>query len=134
MATLSSKDKLTLKLSAQRVERWNCERMKPAKDVSRCKGIVFAPGQEKESLEYGDKDVIVSSGDKMRNADAKTARQFVRRHMGFSDYTPDASEIQPIGAGKRKNKLVYVVGADRASDKPNKASAFKKIPWKTRGA
>ena len=32
MAALSTKDKLTLKLSRERVERWNRERLKPAKN------------------------------------------------------------------------------------------------------
>lgn len=57
MPSLSTKDKLALKLSSARMERWNIERRKPAKNftitasgekkpVERCR-VIFTPDQEK---------------------------------------------------------------------------------------
>jgi len=48
MTALSSADKLKLRLSDARVERWNRERRKPAaNDKPRCQGVIFAPGHDK---------------------------------------------------------------------------------------
>ena len=60
MPALSTKDKLALRLSSARMERWNIERRKPAKNfiitasgeqkpVERCTSIAWAHGQEKPS-------------------------------------------------------------------------------------
>lgn len=64
MPALSTKDKLKLRLSAAKVERWNRERLKPAKNftltasgeqkpIERCKSVAWAHGQEKPTEEIG---------------------------------------------------------------------------------
>lgn len=48
MPNLSSKDKLALRVSAARIERWNRERLKPvSNDKPRCQSIVFGASQDK---------------------------------------------------------------------------------------
>lgn len=54
MSALSTKDKLRLRLSRERVERWERERRKPVwtdpdtgKQRPRCQGILFVPNQDK---------------------------------------------------------------------------------------
>lgn len=89
MPALSTKDKLKLRLSAARMERWNRERLKPAdNDVDRCKGIVFAPGQDKpeEVIQPDGLDSVhrLTDGHKMRLSAGKLT--LVRRGDNFSDY------------------------------------------------
>lgn len=98
MPALSTKDKLKLRLSAAKVERWNRERLKPAvnvivtasgkeKPVERCR-VKWAHGQVKQTPVYPDKDVVPSAPLKMRSASDKLT--LVRRGDNFSDYQ-DAS-------------------------------------------
>lgn len=99
MPALSTKDKLKLRLSAEKVERWNRERMKPAvnhtvtasgkvKPVVRGEHLVLnlvdGKAVPKDAPIYPDKDTIVSSGDKMRLPCGKLT--LVRRGDNFSDY------------------------------------------------
>ena len=48
MPNLSAKDKLKLKLSSARIERWNRERHKPVDNSKpRCQSIVFGASSDK---------------------------------------------------------------------------------------
>lgn len=138
MAALSSKDKLTLKLSKERLERWERERRKPAKNfvvtpagkvkpVERCKGIVFAAGQDKptEDVSPDRMDSVHRStdGHKMRLPCGKLT--LVRRGDNFSDYQDaDYSESprdpawkanQPAIAKPRPNSPFKRAGASLSS-------------------
>lgn len=109
MPALSTKDKLKLRLSAAKVERWNRERQKPAKNfevtasgkvkpVERCR-VVWAPGQDKpdipvESRQDGlDSVHRVTDGHKMRLSAGKLT--LVRRGDNFSDYGSDSVVPSP---------------------------------------
>ena len=90
---LSTKDKLRLKLSAERVERWNRERMlPPSNDKPRCKHLM--PGEafrHEETIKPDRLEVLerLTDGHAMRSGQDKMSRMFVRRHMSFKDYQPD---------------------------------------------
>ena len=89
MPNLSSKDKLALRLSSARMERWNRERHKPAdNDKARCASIAWAHGQDKPDEvikpDAMDKVHSLSDGHKMRLPCGKLT--LVRRGDNFSDY------------------------------------------------
>lgn len=131
MTSISNKDKARLRLADKRVEAWNRYRLTPAKNPDspekpiRCKHIVFAPGQDKESLAYPDKDVVVSDAVKMRSSSDKVARFMRRNGDNFSDY---ASEGPPpaIGASGKGKAYVYKPVNGLAIATPNQNSPFKR--------
>lgn len=94
MSVLSTKDKIKLRLSAARVERWNRERVKPALNPEspdkpiRCRSVIWAHGQEKdgESIQPDKMDSVhrLTDGHKMRLPSGKLT--LVRRGDNFSDY------------------------------------------------
>ena len=90
MPALSSKDKLKLRLSAAKVERWNRERRKPVVNPTdpdkpiRCRSIQWAHGQEKPVPVYPDKAVVACDNEPMRLSCGKLT--IVRRGDNFSDY------------------------------------------------
>ena len=89
MGALSSTDKLKLRVSAARIERWNRERLKPATNPAdpdkpiRCRYVHWAHGQEKPSVEYADKGVVPSH---IVKVNPKAYDNVVRRGDNFSDY------------------------------------------------
>ena len=133
MGALSSKDKLKLKLSAAKVERWNRERTKPAvnhtvtangkiKPVVRCQNV-WAHGQEKpaESVvpDKTDATNALSNGHAMRLPCGKLT--MVRRGDTFVDYQDsDYSESprDPI-----RPKIVYRARPDSPFKRAGKAAA-----------
>lgn len=89
MANLSSKDKLALRVSAARVERWNRERLKPVdNDKSRCQSVVFGASQDKptEEIKPDRMESIhrVTDGHKVRTSAGKLT--LLRNGDNFSDY------------------------------------------------
>lgn len=89
MPALSSKDKLKLRLSAAKVERWNRERRKPVVNPTdpdkpiRCRSIQWAHGQEKPAIDYADKGIVSSH---IVKVNPKAYNSFVRHGDNFSDY------------------------------------------------
>lgn len=89
MGNLSSKDKLALRVSAARIERWNRERLKPvSNDKPRCQSIVFGASQDKpeENILPDRLDSVhrLSDGHKMRLPCGKLT--LLRNGDNFSDY------------------------------------------------
>lgn len=89
MGNLSSKDKLVLRVSAARVERWNRERLKPvSNDKPRCQSIVFgaSPDKPTEDIKPDRLDSVhrLSDGHKMRLPCGKLT--LLRNGDNFSDY------------------------------------------------
>jgi hypothetical protein len=136
MGALSTKDKLTLKLSAAKVERWNRERCKPAvnftvsatgkvKPVERCR-VVFAHGQEKpEESVVPDKTAAthaLSDGHKMRLPCGKLT--LLRRGDNFSDYhDSDYSESPRDPAWKNGQPTVAKARPDSPFKRAGKSAA-----------
>ena len=89
MPALSTKDKLKLRLSAAKVERWNRERLKPAVNPDdpdkpiRCRSVKWAHGREKPAIEYADKGTVPSHDVKVN---PKAYNSFLRRGDSFADY------------------------------------------------
>lgn len=123
MPALSTKDKLKLRLSAAKVERWNRERLKPAVNPTdpdkpiRCRSIQWSHGQEKPTVEYADKGVVPSHDVKVN---PKAYNSFLRRGDSFADYhDPDYSESPRDPAWK--------------ADAPKVAKARPDSPFKRAG-
>lgn len=111
MGALSSKDKLTLKVSKARVERWNRFILSPPKNfvvtangkvkpVERCLGIVFAPEQDKpEEVISSDKlDSVhrLSDGYKVRTMAGKLgvhSNAIAARVHSISHTDPDTGVV-----------------------------------------
>lgn len=127
MTALSSKDKLKLKVSSAKVERWERERQRPAKNfvvtatghvkpVERCR-VKFAHGREKESPVYESKDTILSDDAPMRSSSGKIAREYRPRewhdycHDGVSDLPRERGRVVPVFAKPRKDSPFKRAGA-----------------------
>jgi hypothetical protein len=123
MSALSSADKLKLRLSAARVERWNRERKKPAKNhvitasgelkpVVRCQNV-WAHGQEKPE------ELIVP--DKTESVQRMTDGYKVRTMAGKLDKHGNAiaARVHTIShTDPLTGKVTYQVVQDCASNDP----------------
>lgn len=132
MAALSSADKLKLKLSKARVERWNRFILNPPKNfevtasgkvkpVVRCESVAFAPGQDKPEEIIGpdlcEQINRLTDGHKVRTSAGKLT--LVRRGDNFADYTdPDYSESHRDPAWKAGQPKI----AKRRANSPFKKS------------
>ena len=127
MTSLSAKDKLRLRLSAERIEKWNRERRKPVINPTdpdkpiRCRHIKWAHGQEKPEVEYADKGVIPSHNVKVN---PKAYNSFVRRGDNFSDYhDSDYSETPRDPAWKANAPKVAKARPDSPFKRAGKSAA-----------
>lgn len=116
---MAADDKLRLKIAAKRIEAWDRYRQSPPKDVKRCTSVMFAPGQDKPSLVYLDKDTIVSGGDKMRSSSGKFAREL--RLDGGDKCHGDGDGYDPLA---QANTPKHMQGLPKVA-KARKNSPFK---------
>jgi len=118
MAVLSTKDKIKLRVSAAKVERWKTERLKDHADNA-IRGTTFTAwsfGQEKPAMSYPDKDTIESDNAHMRSSSDKLARDFKRYNDTFADYANDPAPLpkpKPIFVTPRADSPFKVNGRRR---------------------
>ena len=130
MPALSTKDKLKLRLSAAKVERWNRERLKPAvnhkvtasgnvKPVERCR-VVWAHGQDKPDEvikpDATDRVNALSDGHKMRLPCGKLTLR--RNGDNFSDYHDASYSDAPRDPAWKEGQAKFA--------KPRPSSPFKR--------
>lgn len=124
MAALSTKDKLVLKLSRERVERWNRERLKPAKNPVpneagevkpiRCRSVqwggtitpdeVIQPDKLETLYRASDGCKVRTMSDKLGDARLGAARRGLEHSQGHGDsvqvicYDPSRDYVDMHGA------------------------------------
>lgn len=128
MSALSTKDKLKLRLSAQRVERWEIERRKPVNNgIERCKHVAFSsnPNRAEEIIR---KDKVFTPEIKMRSGSDKLAQRVSNRDVAHKHLHHEPVMVNGVWRMLTIETIDVVGGGDGSGYTPGEVNEAKEKP------